>query len=76
MNFFVKALLKQKLKGTIPDDQLDMFITMVEKNPAFFEQIAKEIQAKVSQGMSQQDAAMKVMEGHKAELGGMMGQTG
>jgi hypothetical protein len=74
MNFFVKALLKQKLKGTIPDDQLDLFITMVEKNPAFFELIAKEIQDKVSQGMSQQDAAMKVMEGHKAELTGMMGK--
>jgi hypothetical protein len=72
MNFFVKALLKQKLKGSIPDDQLDMFIAMVEKNPAFFEQIAKEIQEKVSKGMSQQDAAMQVMKGHQDELAGLM----
>ncbi len=72
MNFFVKALLKKKLKGMIPDDQLDTFIAMVEKNPAFFEQIAKEIQDKVSQGMDQQTAAMKVMESHKSELTSMM----
>jgi hypothetical protein len=74
MNFFVKTLLKRKLKGMVPDDQIDMFITMVEKNPAFFEQIAKEIQDKISQGMDQQTAATKVMESHKAELAGLMGK--
>jgi hypothetical protein len=72
MNFFIKTLLKKKLKGMVPDDQIDMFITMVEKNPALFEQIAKEIQEKISQGMDQQAASMKVMESHKAELAGLM----
>jgi len=71
MNFFLKTLLKQKLKG-IPDDQIDMFIMLVEKNPTFFKQIADEIQVKVSAGMGQQDAAMAVMQNHKSELGAMM----
>ena len=72
MNFFVKQLLKQKLKGSVPEDQLDMFITVVEKNPAFFEQIVKEIQEKVSQGMDQQAASVKVLESHRAELTALM----
>lgn len=71
MNFFLKSLLKRQLKG-VPDDQIDMFITIVEKNPELFKKIAEEIKAKVSQGMGQQDAAMKVMEAHKEELTKLM----
>ncbi len=67
MNFFVKTLLKRQLKG-LPDDQIEMFITIIEKNPELFKKIAEEIQAKVNQGMGQQDAAMKVMESHRTEL--------
>lgn len=73
MNFFVKTLLKKKLKG-VPEDQIEMFVTLIEKNPDFFKQIAEEIQAKVSQGMGEQDAAMAVMKSHEAELRTMMGK--
>ncbi len=72
MNFFIKQLLKQKLKGSVPADQLDMFITIVEKNPAFFEKIVAEIQAKVGQGMDQQKASMEVLKGHQDELQALM----
>jgi hypothetical protein len=67
MNFFVKTLLKRQLKG-LPDDQIEMFITIIEKNPELFKKIAEEIQAKINQGMGQQDAAMKVMESYRSEL--------
>jgi len=67
MNFFLKALLKKQLKN-VPDDQLEMIITVFEKNPEFFKTIAAEIQTKVSSGMGQQEAAMAVMKSHEAEL--------
>lgn len=67
MNFFLKALIKKQLKD-VPNDQIEMFITIIEKNPALFKKIAEEIQAKINSGMGQQDAAMKVMEAHKTEL--------
>ncbi len=67
MNFFVKSLIKKQLNG-IPDDQVDLLINAMEKNPEFFKQLADEIQTKVSAGMSQQDAAMLVMKGRKEEL--------
>ena len=74
MNFFLKTLLKKQLKG-VPDDQIDMFITLIEKNPAFFKKIAEEIQAKVNSGMGQQDAAMQVMKSHQTELQELMKST-
>ncbi len=74
MNFFIKTLLKKKLKGSVPDDQLDMFIEVVEKNPEFFERMVKEIQSKVSTGVSQQDASMAVLKNHQDELKTLMGK--
>jgi len=71
MNFFLKTLLKRQLKG-LPDDQIEMFITIIEKNPEMFKKIAEEIQVKVNLGMGQQDAAMKVMESHRTELEGIL----
>jgi hypothetical protein len=72
MNFFIKQLLKQKLKGSVPEAELDMFIAIVEKNPELFKKIAEEIQAKISTGMSQQDASVQVMKAHQSELTGLM----
>ncbi|MES2216043.1 MAG: hypothetical protein V4481_01970 [Patescibacteria group bacterium] len=72
MNFFIKQLLKNKLKGQVPDDQLDTFISVIEKNPTFFEKIMAEIQSKIAQGMDQQKASMEVMKTHEAELKELM----
>ena len=73
MNFFAKALLKKQLKG-VPDDQIEMIITVVEKNPDLFKMIADEVQAKMKAGMGQQDAAMAVMKAHEGELKAVMGK--
>jgi hypothetical protein len=52
----------------VPEAQIDMFITMIEKNPELFKTIASEIQEKVKGGMSQMDAGMEVMKKHEEEL--------
>ena len=71
MNFILKTLIKQKLKG-VPDDQIDMIIALVEKNPAFFKQIADEVQAKIASGLGQEEATKQVMMAHQDEVKGMM----
>jgi hypothetical protein len=52
----------------VPEAQIDMFITMMEKNPELFKNIASEIQEKVKGGMSQMDAGMVVMKKYEDEL--------
>jgi hypothetical protein len=73
MNFFIKQLLKNKLKG-LPDDQIDMFIELIEKNPEFFQQIASEIKAKSDAGMGQEAAAMEVIKKHEAKFKEILGK--
>lgn len=73
MNFILKALIKKQLKD-VPEDQIDMIIAVVEKNPEFFKRIAGDIQAKVKTGMSEQDAAKAVLEGNKEEMMKIMGK--
>lgn len=52
----------------VPEAQIDMFITMMEKNPELFKNIATEIQEKVKGGMNQMDAGMVVMKKYETEL--------
>ena len=59
MNFLVKSLLKKQLKG-VPDDQIDMIISAIEKNPAFFQEMAVKIKELQANGMSDQEAAKKI----------------
>lgn len=66
-NFLMKKMLKSQLKG-VPDEQVDMIISAVEKNPKLFEDIANEVQEKVKGGMDQQSATMQVMTAHQKEL--------
>jgi len=73
MNFLMKAMLKKQLAG-LPAEQRDMIIKAVEANPKFFEQIAKEIQVKVKQGIDKQTATMSVMMSHQNELRKLMQQ--
>ena len=60
-----------KSKG-VPQDQADMIVGMVEKNPALFEKIAVEAQAKMKQGKDQMTAMMEVMQAHQDELKKLM----
>lgn len=71
MNFLMKAMLKKQL-ANLPKDQQEMIITMIEKNPKLFEQIAKEIKEKVKNGVPQQTAAMSVFMTHKDEIQKLM----
>lgn len=64
-NFLLKKMLR--MKG-VPEAQIDMFITMMEKNPELFQTIAKEIEEKTKAGMSQEQAGMMVMKKYEAEL--------
>lgn len=73
MNFILKSLIKKQLQG-VPDEQIDMIITAMEKNPAFFQTLAQEIKAKTDAGMSQQEAAASLMAKHGEELKKMMGK--
>lgn len=69
----MKQMLKKQMKG-VPEEQQEKIFAMVEKNPDFFMKIAKEVQDKMSSGMSQQDATMAVMRSHEEELKSVMGK--
>ena len=69
----MKQMLKKQMKG-VPEEQQEKIFAMVEKNPDFFMKIAKEVQDKMGNGMSQQDATMAVMRSHEEELKSVMGK--
>ncbi len=52
----------------VPEEQIDMLVSMMEKNPELFQTIAKEIQDKVKSGMSQMEAGLEVMKKYETEL--------
>ncbi len=64
-NFILKKMLR--MKG-VPEAQIDMFVSMMEKNPELFQTIAKEVEEKTKSGMSQEQASMLVMKKYEAEL--------
>ncbi len=60
LNFFTKALIKRQLKG-VPEAELNKIFDMIEKNPAFFQTMAANIQAKMKAGKSQEEAMREIM---------------
>lgn len=73
--FLMKQAMKSQLKG-VPEEQQEMLLDMVERNPAFFEGLAKEIQEATSDpknaGKDQQTIMMDLMMKHKDELSKLM----
>lgn len=68
-DFFVKKMLQNQLKKAgLPEQQQNMIIDAVIKNPEFFEKIAKETKALEKQGKPQQAAMMEVMRKYQGEL--------
>ncbi len=67
-NWIVRQMLKKKLKGMVPDAQIDMVIEMFLENPDFFQNMEKEIKENTKKGMDQQAAAMLVMRKHQADM--------
>lgn len=61
--------MKKMLKAQgVPEEQIDMLVNMMEKNPELFKTIAAEVQEKIKGGMSQMDAGMEVMKKYEVEL--------
>ncbi len=67
----MKQALKSQLKQ-VPKEQQEMILDMVERNPDFFENLAKEIQEGIKSGRDQQQVMLEVMTKHKDELGRIM----
>lgn len=70
-NFVMKTAIKSQMKG-VPQAQQDMMMAAIEKDPEFFENIAKEIEQKVKEGKSQTAASMEVMRKHQDQLRKLM----
>jgi hypothetical protein len=67
-NYAVKKVVQSQMKN-VPADQQEMIMTMLEKDPAMFEKIAKEMQAELkSNGNNQMAAAMKVLPKYQKEI--------
>lgn len=67
-NMAMKKLLESQLKN-VPADQRELIMTMMEKDPALFEKIAKELQAEMkANGNNQMAAAMKVLPKYQTEI--------
>jgi len=69
--FLMKQALKSQLKG-VPEAEQDRILDMVERNPEFFENLAKELQDALKSGKDQQTAAIEIMTKHKEALAKMM----
>ncbi len=68
----MKKLLESQLKN-VPEDQKAMIMTMVEKDPALFEKIAKELQAEMkANGNNQMAASMKILPKYQKEIMAIM----
>lgn len=72
-NFFLKQLLKSKLKN-IPQSEQDRIFEVLEKNPDLFRKIAEEAEAKMKKGQDQQQAIMETVELYRKDLQDVMGR--
>ncbi len=67
----VEKMMERQMKN-LPADQREMMMKLIEDNPEFFENIAKEIEQEVKAGKSQMAAGMSVMRKHQAKLQQLM----
>ena len=66
-NFFIRQLIKRQFKEA-SDEQIDMILGVVEKNPQLFEKIGQEIKVATKAGKPQQQAAQEIMLKYKDQL--------
>jgi hypothetical protein len=74
-SLFLKQMMKSSLKD-IPEDQQNKIISAIEKNPNFFESIAREIKAEVDSGRDQMEATISVVTRHQEKLKRLVGDDG
>ena len=66
--YALKKVLQSQMKD-VPPEQQQMILEMIEKDPALFEKIAKEMQAELkNNGNNQMAAAMKVLPKYQKEI--------
>lgn len=71
-NFAMRKLLERQMKNA-PEEQKQMVMGLLEKDPKLFEQIAKEMQDELKKnGNNQMAAAMKVLPKYQKEILGSM----
>lgn len=71
-NMAMKKLLDSQLKN-VPEDQKQMIMELVQKDPQLFQKIATELQAEMkANGNNQMAAAMKVLPKHQKEIMAIM----
>lgn len=69
----MKKVMQSQMKD-VPQDQQEMIMGLMEKNPELLQKIAKEMQAEMkTNGNNQMAAAMKVLPKYQAELAEAMG---
>jgi hypothetical protein len=70
--YALKKVVQSQMKNA-PADQQQMILAMLEKDPAMFEKIAKEMQEELKKnGNNQMAAAMKVLPKYQKEIMGAM----
>jgi hypothetical protein len=71
-SFAMKKMLDSQMKN-VPEDQKRMIMEMLEKDPALFEKIAKEMQAELkANNNNQMAAAAKVLPKYQKEIMAIM----
>ena len=68
-SFLLKKMLKAK---GVPEEQIDMTLRIMEKDPALFQKIALEIQEKIKTGKDQMSASMEVMQKYQNDIRNLM----
>ena len=63
----MKAMMSRQLKD-LPEEQKEMIIGLVEKNPEFFEKMAMQIKERIDNGEDQMMAMQSVAKDNQAEL--------
>lgn len=69
--FLMKQAMKSQLKD-VPEAEQEMLLDLVERNPAFFENLAKEMQEALKSGKDQQAVMMELMGKHRDEIAVML----
>jgi lipase chaperone LimK len=70
----MRKMLERQLKS-LPKDQQEQVMLMMQKDPDLFQKIAEEMQAEMKKGKDQMSAAMIVMPKYQNRLRGLMGNA-
>jgi hypothetical protein len=68
----ITAAKKMMEKQGVAGPQQEMFLSLMEKNPALFEKIAKEIEQLKKEGKGETAASMQVMRKYQGEIQKLM----